>query len=200
MTDPAAEFRFDADAFLTWEAQQSEKHEYLGGEVYAMVGARREHVVVSGNLFAAFKERLRGGPCQAYVADLKLRVEAADAFFYPDVMVSCEPGDHAAGLFITQPILIVEVLSDSTAAFDRGDKFAAYRTLGSLREYVLVDIPARRVEVFRRQADGDWLFHEFLSGCGDCEFPALGVSIPFAEVFENAAPPDSSPVIEEGEA
>ena len=83
--------------------------------------------------------------------------------------------------------------------FDRGDKFAAYRTLGSLREYVLVDIPARRVEVFRRQADGDWLFHEFLSGCGDCEFPALGVSIPFAEVFENAAPPDSGPVIEEGE-
>ncbi len=200
MTDPAVDFRFDADAFLAWEAQQSEKHEYLGGEVFAMVGARREHVVVSGNLFAAFKERLRGGPCQAYVADLKLRVEAADAFFYPDVMVSCEPADHAAGLFITQPILIVEVLSDSTAAFDRGDKFAAYRTLESLREYVLVDIPARRVEVFRRQADGDWLFHEFLPERGDCEFPALRVSIPFAEVFENVDPPEGGPVIEEGEA
>ena len=99
-----------------------------------------------------------------------------------------------------QPILIAEVLSDSIAAFDRGDKFAAYRTLGSLREYVLVDIPARRVEVFRRQADGDWLFHEFLPGRGDCEFPALGVSIPFAEVFENVDPPESGPVIEEGEA
>lgn len=189
MTEPAAELRFDADAFLEWEAQQEQKHEYLHGEVFAMVGARREHVVVALNLAAALKQRLRGGPCQAYVADLKLQVEAADAFFYPDVMVSCHPGDHAATLFLSWPVLIVEVLSDSTAAFDRGDKFAAYRTLESLQEYVLVDIPARRVEVFRRQAGGDWLFHEYLPGCGDCEFPAVSVSIPFDEVFENVEPP-----------
>jgi len=103
MTDPAVESRFDADAFLTWEAQQPEKHEYVGGEAFAMVGARREHVVVSGNFFAAFKERLRGGACQAYVSDLKLRVEAADAFFYPDVMVSCDRGDQSATLFVTHP-------------------------------------------------------------------------------------------------
>jgi Uma2 family endonuclease len=197
MTEPAAELRFDADAFLDWEAQQAEKHEYLGGEVFAMVGARREHVVVAGNLFAALKQRLRGGPCQAYVSDLKLRVEAADAFFYPDVMVSCDAGDQAAVLFLTRPVLIVEVLSDSTAAFDRGDKFAAYRTLESLQEYVLVDIPARRVEVFRRQEDGDWLFHEYLPGCGDCEFRAVAASVPFDDVFENVDPPGSAGV-EEG--
>lgn len=200
MTEPAAELRFDADAFLEWEAQQERKHEYLGGEVFAMVGARREHVVVAGNLFSALKQRLRGGPCQAYVADLKLRVEAADAFFYPDVMVSCDAGDHAATLSLSRPMLIVEVLSDSTAAFDRGDKFAAYRTLGSLQEYVLVDIPARRVEVFRRQADGDWLFHEYLPGCGDCEFPALAVSVPFDEVFENVEPPGGEAVSDEAAA
>jgi len=171
-TDPAAESRFNADAFLRWEAQQPEKHEYVAGEVFAMVGARRDHVVVSGNVFAAFKERLRGGPCQAYVSDLKLRVEAADAFFYPDVMVSCERGDQSATLFITQPVLIAEVLSASTEAFDRGDKFAAYRNLDSLQEFVLVDIHARRVEVFRRTPEQDWLFHEYLPGCGDCVFPA----------------------------
>jgi Uma2 family endonuclease len=192
MTEPAAELRFDADTFLDWEAQQAEKHEYLGGEVFAMVGARREHVVVALNLAAALKQRLRGGPCQAYVSDLKLRVEAADAFFYPDVMVSCDAGDQAAALFVTQPVLIVEVLSDSTAAFDRGDKFAAYRTLESLQEYVLVDIPARRVEVFRHREDGDWLFHEYLPGCGDCEFRAVAVSVPFDEVFENVDPPGSA--------
>jgi len=192
MTEPAAELRFDADAFLDWEGQQADKHEYLGGEVFAMVGARREHVVVALNLAAALKQRLRGGPCQAYVSDLKLRVEAADAFFYPDVMVSCDAGDQAAALFLTRPLLIVEVLSDSTAAFDRGDKFAAYRTLDSLQEYVLVDIPARRVEVFRRQDDGDWLFHEYLPGCGDCEFRAAAVSVPFDEVFENVDPPGSA--------
>jgi Uma2 family endonuclease len=116
MTNPAPQAAFDADAYLVWEDLQAEKHEYMAGEVFAMVGARREHVVVSGNLFAAFKQRLRGGPCQAYVADLKLRVEAVDAFFYPDVMVSCDPRDHAPSAFIAHPRLIVDVLSESTAA------------------------------------------------------------------------------------
>ena len=188
MASPATQTAFDAEAYLAWEEQQAEKHEYFRGEVFAMVGARREHVVVSGNLYAAFKQRLRGGPCQAYVADLKLRVEAVDAFFYPDVMVSCDSRDHAAGQFIAHPTLIVEVLSESTAAFDRGDKFAAYRTLPSLQEYVLVDIASRRVESFRRTADHDWLFHEHRPDLGDCHFPALGVSIPFDEIFENVVP------------
>ena len=188
MTSPATQTAFDAEAYLAWEDRQAEKHEYLRGEVFAMVGARREHVVVSGNLYAAFKQRLRGGPCQAYVSDLKLRIEAVDAFFYPDVMVSCDPRDHAAGQFIAHPTLIVEVLSESTAAFDRGEKFAAYRTLPSLQEYVLVDIPSRRVESFRRTADHDWLFHEHRPDLGDCHFPALGASIPFDEIFENVVP------------
>jgi Uma2 family endonuclease len=185
MANMAVQTAFDAETYLAWEERQTEKHEFIAGELFAMGGARREHVVVSLNLAAAFKQRLRGGPCQAYVADLKLRVEAAKAFFYPDVMVSCDPRDHAAGPFITHPILIVEVLSESTAGFDRGDKFAAYRTLPSLREYVLVDIAARRLETFRRTPENDWLFHEFLPGCGECFFPALNVSIPFDEIFEN---------------
>ncbi len=116
MTSSAAHTAFDAERYLAWEEQQAEKHEYVGGEVFAMVGARREHVVVAGNLFAAFKQRLRGGPCQVYISDLKLRVETADAFFYPDVMVSCDARDHAASQFIAHSILIVEVLSESTAA------------------------------------------------------------------------------------
>ncbi len=188
MMNPALQTTFDAEAYLAWEERQVEKHEYIAGEVFAMAGARREHAVVSLNLAAAFKQRLRGGPCQAYVADLKLRVEAADAFFYPDVVVSCDPRDHAAGQFIAHPTLIVEVLSESTAAFDRGNKFAAYRSLPSLREYVLVDIEARRLETFRRTPENDWLFHESLSGCGECFFPALNVSIPFEEIFENVVP------------
>ncbi|MGE5155683.1 MAG: Uma2 family endonuclease [Bdellovibrio bacteriovorus] len=191
MTKPAMRTSFDSQAYLDWEEGQAEKHEYIRGEVFAMVGARREHVVVALNLGAAFKQRLRGGRCQAYVSDLKLRVEAADAFFYPDVMVSCDPRDQAASQFIAHPTLIVEVLSDATAAFDRGDKFAAYRTLPSLREYVLVDIPSGRVETFRRTPEGDWLFHEYLPGCGDCQFPALGVSVPIDEIFENVVPEPS---------
>lgn len=185
MTNAVIQACFDGDAYLTWEDAQSEKHEYVRGEVFAMVGARREHVVVSGNLYAAFKQRLRGGPCQAYISDLKLRVDAADAFFYPDVVVSCDARDHAASQFISHPTLIVEVLSESTAAFDRGDKFAAYRSLASLREYVLVDIPSHRVESFRRTPSQDWLFHASVAADGDCLFPSLDASIPFDEIFED---------------
>ena len=188
MMNLAVQPAFDAKSYLVWEERQAEKHEFIAGEVFARAEARREHVVVSGNLAAAFKQRLRGGPCQAHVADSKVRVEAADAFFYPDVVVSCDPRDHAASQFIAHPTLIVEVLSESTAAFDRGNKFAAYRTLPSLREYVLVDIETRRVETFQRTPENDWLFHEYLPGCGECGFPALNVSIPFDEVFENVVP------------
>jgi Uma2 family endonuclease len=188
MTATAQDMPLDADSYLAWEEQQPDKHEYVRGEVFAMVGARREHVVVTLNLAAALKQRLRGGPCQAYVSDLKLRVAAADAFFYPDVMVSCDPRDHVAERCIEHPTLIAEVLSDSTAAFDRGEKFAAYRSLASLQEYVLVDIPARRVESFRRVPDDEWLLHVDAAAGDMCRFRSLDVAIPLAEVFENLAP------------
>lgn len=180
----AQKLTFDADAYLAWEAEQIEKHEYLAGEVFAMAGARREHVVVTLNLASAFKQYLRGGPCQAYVSDMKLRVDQVDAFYYPDVMVSCSQRDHSAELYLSQPALIAEVLSDATAAFDRGDKFAAYRTLVSLKEYVIVDIAARRVECYRRTEDNDWLMHEYL-GDDLCEFKSIGVTVTMAEIFEN---------------
>ncbi|OAI01033.1 hypothetical protein A1353_18735 [Methylomonas methanica] len=180
----ALQQHFTAEDYLTWEETQVEKHEFVAGEVFAMVGARQNHVVVSGNIFAGLKQRLRGTPCRPYVADLKLRVDAADAFFYPDVMVSCHPGDLGNQQFISNPSLVVEVLSDSTAAYDRGGKFAAYRQLVSLKEYLIVDIDARRVECFRRTADNDWLLHDYL-GDVDCQLHSLGLSLPLAEIFED---------------
>lgn len=86
MTALAEQLGFDADAYLAWELEQGDKHEYLGGEVFAMVGARQEHVLVTGNLYAAIKQRLRGRPCRAYASDMKLRVAEADAFFYTDLI------------------------------------------------------------------------------------------------------------------
>jgi Uma2 family endonuclease len=151
--------RFDRYAYLDWEAQQADKNEYLAGEVFAMVGARQEHVVVALALAARFREHLRGSRCRAYTSDMKLEVVAADAVFYPDVMVSCDEADRQRDLALRAPRLIVEVLSDSTAAFDRGAKFAAYRRLESLQEYLLVDIDARRLELFRREPVG-WVLHD----------------------------------------
>ena len=156
---PQPESRFDRASYLDWDAQQADKHEFLSGEVFAMGGARQAHVLVAGALFARFREQLRGTRCRAYTSDMKLEVEAADAVFYPDVMVSCDEEDRQRTMALRAPLLIAEVLSDSTAAFDRGAKFAAYRRLASLQEYLLVDAETRRMELFRREPVG-WVLHE----------------------------------------
>jgi len=173
-----------ADEYLAWEELQEEKHEYYHGEIFAMGGAGREHVQVAGNVFAALKQLLRGTPCRAYMSDMKLHVATMDTFFYPDVIVSCNKKDHQADQYLSSPSLIVEVLSDSTEAYDRGAKFAAYRQLASLKEYVLVDIKTRRVECFRRTADNDWLLHDY-SAEQVCDFASLDVAIEIADIFED---------------
>ncbi len=181
---PLGKTRFDADAYLAWEAQQPDKSEYVAGEVFAMVGVRRVHATVAGNTFAALREHLRGSPCLPFIADMKLRVASVDAFFYPDVMVTCDQRDRRADLFVEHPQLIVEVLSASTAAYDRGDKFASYRQIAELQEYVLIDIEARRVEVFRRQAGNEWLLHDYAREPA-CHFESVKLTLNLQTVFED---------------
>lgn len=154
---PQRQVVMTAAEFIEWEYGQPEKHEFVAGEVFAMAGAKRRHVVVTGNAFSLLKNHLRGGPCRAFMLDMKLKVQAADAVFYPDVLVTCHPDDLKADLSMQHPKVIIEVLSESTAAWDRGGKFALYRQLESLAEYVLIDPEERRVEVFRRMDSGDWL-------------------------------------------
>jgi Uma2 family endonuclease len=182
---PQTAVKFSFEDYLAWEGEQAEKHEFVRGETFAMAGARREHVTVSLNIASAFKNHLRGTPCRAYMADMKLRVEQADAGFYPDVMVTCDRKDHAANLvYLSHALLLAEVLSDSTAAYDRGAKFADYRKLTSLQEYAIVDIDARRVECFRRNAENHWVLYDF-AGEEACEFASIGLSMPLALVFED---------------
>lgn len=150
--------------FLAWEEGQPDKHEFVHGEVFAMVGARRTHVIVSLNIAALLKSHLRGSPCRAFMADMKLQV--AENIFYPDVLVTCHPDDLKADMAMKHPRVLVEVLSDSTAAYDRGEKFAAYRQLESLEEYALIDPDRRTIEVFRRTPNGDWLLAASEAGRG----------------------------------
>lgn len=184
--------RFDRQDYFAWEPEQPVKHEYVAGEVFAQAGARQNHVVVAGNCFAALRQRLRGTPCRAYISDMQLEVAQADAVFYPDVMVSCHPEDLAAERVLHHPRVIVEVLSDSTAAYDRGGKFAAYRMLESLQEYVLIDPERRSLEIFRRLPSNDWLL-----ATGDSAralvLAALEMEIGFDEVFEDVAVPETQP-------
>lgn len=182
---PQPQTRLTRAEFIAWENQQPDKHEFVAGEVFAMVGARRIHVTVTLNIAARLKEHLRGGPCRAFMVDMKLEVESADAVFYPDVLVTCHPDDLKADMTMQHPQVIVEVLSDSTAGYDRGDKFAYYRQLDSLREYALIDPEHRRVEVFRRMDNGDWLLAASESEKG-LILKSLDFSAGLDAVFEDA--------------
>jgi len=192
-------FGFTPETYLEWEARQTVKHEYLAGEIFAMAGARDAHVTVAGNVFALLRAHNRGTPCRTYIADMKLEVAAAEAFFYPDVFVTCDPRDLASETWKTHARLVVEVLSDSTEAFDRGRKFQCYRLLESLQEYVLIDIGARVVEVFRRDTSGHWVLWPY-EGEAVAEFASLEFRAPLADVFEDVPPPIEQPNPQPGSA
>jgi len=151
--------RLDIDAYLAWDHTQTERSQLVDGEIFGMTGAEDRHVMVAGNVYIALREHLRDSPCRVYMADMKLRVDAARSVFYPDVMVTCDPRDHDSRLVKQHPCLVVEVLSPSTAAFDRGDKFAHYRQLPSLAEYLLIDLDTRRCDLYRKGADALWVLH-----------------------------------------
>jgi Uma2 family endonuclease len=154
-----AQSTMNADEFLAWELRQTDKHQFFEGEIFAMAGGTAEHNAVEGAVFSELRQHLKGSPCKVYIADM--RVRAAANYFYPDIAVSCAPTDNSnpKAVEISQPSLIVEVLSDSTAAFDRGAKFASYRQISTLKEYLLLDPEANTVELFRKNATGIWELH-----------------------------------------
>lgn len=173
--------RLSIEDYLAWENEQPDRNEYYRGEVFAMVGARRVHGRVVTNLVRRLSEALDGTPCQVFAETMKLQV-SDDAVFYPDLMVTCDPSDLETDMVFRSPTLIVEVLSPSTQAFDRGLKFAAYRRLASLREYVLVDPETRVVEGFRLDEHGKWVLYDMSSGAA-FEAASIGCSIAMEAVF-----------------
>ena len=188
-----ADLRFvSAEAFLDWEGRQPDKHEYIRGEVYAMTGASQAHVVVTGNLFVALSQHLKGTRCRVYLPDMKLRIASLEIYFYPDLKVSCDERDLAADLAIEHPLVIAEVLSDSTADLDRGTKLQAYRRIAALQEYLLIDPEQRTVELYRRNPDETWLLVDY-SSKQRLELRSVEASLPVAVLFEGlTTPPPNS--------
>jgi len=181
-TEPA---RFSPEAYLEWEKTSDGKHEYLNGEVLARARAKDAHVTVCGNLVAHLHAHLRGGPCRVYMADMKVSVEKVNAFFYPDIAVTCDARDRETEYYKRFPTLIVEVHSESTAAFDRGNKFSHYRKLDSLREYVLIDPDTMSVDCFRLdEVTGHWVLYPFTAG-ETLELASIGFSAPIESLYEN---------------
>lgn len=181
-----------AEEYLQLEAESYTKHEYIDGDVYAMAGASDAHVTIAGNLFALLRNHVRGSGCRVYISDMKVKVGQRNRFYYPDVMVTCDQRDQATPNYKCFPKVIIEVLSDSTEAFDRGDKFADYQTLESLEEYVLINTRQQRVECFRRSPDGIWLLQYYTpsgdgSELGDFELQCLDFSGTLADLYEDVA-------------
>lgn len=190
MSTPQNVLHMSAADFLEWEQSQTEKHEYLDGmvyPVYAMVGARDAHVTVALNLASLLKAHLRGGPCRVYISDMKLRVEASNSYFYPDVFVTCDARDRADEACKRFPSLVIEVLSERTANYDRGEKFAVYRQLESLQEYALIDPRRFTIDCFRRDASAHWVLYPF-AGEETVEFESITFTAPLSAVFEDVEP------------
>lgn len=184
---PAEKQRYTIAEYFQHERSALDKHEYRDGEILLMAGGSNDHSLKIANVIAALHGRLKGKPCRVYDSNLRVRIPRKVLYTYPDVSVICgksEPdANDSAGETVTNPRLIVEVLSPSTEAYDRGEKFDRYRELESLQEYVLVSHEAPRVETFFRQPDGAWLLTP-VSGLGaSAKLRSLDIELPLSEVY-----------------
>jgi Uma2 family endonuclease len=171
-----------ADEYLAWEATQQERHEYWDGEVVSMAGGTKKHNRVSFNSSKVLDAALTGRDCEVYITDVKVQVQANRKYFYPDVVVTCDERDQDTQL-VQYPCLIVEVLSPSTEAVDRGAKFTYYRRFTTLREYILIQPEQPIVEVFSRNEAGRWELAEY--GIEDMiDLVSLGCSIAVKDLYD----------------
>jgi Uma2 family endonuclease len=152
------------EEYLQLEEKSLIKHEYRQGDVYARAEASNVHVLIAGNLCTLLRNHLRGNGCLPYLFDTKVHLESINIYYYPDIAVTCDRRDREFKNFLRHPCLIVEVLSETTEAFDRGDKFADYLNLESLQEYVLISQNRIHVDCFRRNDRGQWVLYPYEKG------------------------------------
>ncbi len=190
MTLPAFE-RLTYAEYLSREARSEVKHEFFEGQMFAMAGGTPLHALVSGNVAFALRVALSGKPCRVFPSDLRIRIQASGLTTYPDVSVVCgevqldEVDPHA----ITNPGILVEVLSESTEAYDRGEKFAHYRRIPALRHVLLVSTSRQRVEHFRRDEAGDWVLRE-AGGQDQLQLDDVGLAV--AGFYEQTEVPETT--------
>lgn len=184
MAEPMIRSDMSPEEYLELERTAGERHEFLDGEIFAMSGGTREHSLISVNIGSELRAAFRPRPCEAFNSDMRIRIEAANRYTYADVSAVCGPPlflDEKRDTLLN-PTAIFEVLSDSTESYDRGDKFANYRTLPSLQEYVLASQKQVLVEHFHRQSDGSWLLRVY--GPGESVLlPSLACELAVDELY-----------------
>lgn len=184
MSAPSADFVTAAE-YLEVERKAEIRSEYIAGRMYAMSGATESHNLIAGNIFSEIRGQLRGKDCRVYVSDMRVKVSPAGMYTYPDVVAVCGERhfEDAHVDTLINPTVIVEVLSASTEAYDRGEKFAQYRRIESLREYVLVEQHKIRVEHYRREGE-EWILSEISDPNGVLALPSIDCRIGVSAIYE----------------
>lgn len=179
------QLKLTPEEFLAGERVAETKHEYLDGEVYAMAGASAPHNLIVGNVIREVGNLLKGHRCRVYPSDMRLQVSETGLFTYPDVMVVCDQPVFLDGKSDTllNPKVIFEVLSPSTEANDRGWKWAHYRQLESLVEYLLIAQDEYRIEQFVRKPEGRWLFRDYRDLAESLQLPSLNCEVALADLY-----------------
>ena len=192
MATAAAYAYLTQEEYLAFEREADIKHEYCNGQLYAMSGASRAHNLISLNIAGELRAQLKGRTCEVYMSEMRVLVDAARSYRYPDVVVACDVPRFQDDVFDTllNPTVIVEVLSLSTEARDRGEKFAEYAQLVSLRDYVLVAQKAVHVEHYLRQGTR-WVSRECRDLDAVLQLESIGCALPLRDIYEKVKVPMS---------
>ena len=175
--------RMSAGEYLDWERTQAVRHEFYNGEVFSQAGGTRNHSLIGSNVLLALGQRLKGNPCEVHGSDMRILIEATGYFAYPDVSVLCPPFEGPANDVMTNPVLLVEVLSPSTADFDRGGKFDHYRQVPTLREYLVIWQDQPRIEQ-RVRTGGEWLLRDISGFSASVELSAIEGRLALSDVYD----------------
>ena len=181
------------EEYLSLDRAATLKSEYLGGRMVAMAGASRAHNLITLNVGAAFNAQLAERPCEVYASDMRVKVEASRDYTYPDVVAVCEEPHFEDGALdiLLNPAVVVEVLSSSTQDYDRGTKFALYRTIESLRDYVLISQDRVRVEHYARQGAFQWLLTEYAEMSDTLSLPSVDVTLSLSAIYRKVGFPEA---------
>jgi Uma2 family endonuclease len=187
--------KWTPETYLEFERASQERHEFVNGDVYLMTGASENHNLIVSNVITILNLQLRSRPYRVYPSDMRVQISTSYDFHYPDITVVCGQSQFAGQKRdnLLNPVVIIEVLSPSTEQYDRGRKFQNYRTLESLREYVLVAQDAQRIEHFVRQEDSQWLFSDAIGSEAVIELPSIQCRLPLNEVYDKVTFEEAEP-------
>jgi Uma2 family endonuclease len=193
---------FTPDEYFDWEEKQLDKHELIDGQVYAMSGGTQNHSTIAVNFLLSIRPHLGGnGKCRVFNSDLKVNILKTSNYTYPDISVTCEDRDRESVKYITYPCLIVEVLSSTSEAYDRGKKFEKYRRNPSLVDYVLVSSEEIAIDIYHKNNAGDWMILSYREG-DQVELKSIGLMVPIEQFYEEIVfdeTPLANQVVENGD-